>query len=304
VKILSNGDVSEIDVAEVISVMADAIRQSALGGLDSPPRAHAPVRSTRSELVFTVGATSTAVGFRVYGRAPGLAIEQATLVYDRATGKLLGVVVGNELGTRRTAGIGAVAADALARPDASRVGVVGSGRHAFAQLWGLLAVRRAAEVLVFSPTRDRRESFAKRALDELQVDCRAVSDARSAVEGSEILIFATRSTRPCVDATWFEPGSHVTTLGSATISSHELPRELLLRAESIVTDSPAELAALSHESWIGALPGQLERTRSLGDVLTGQAAGRLTPSGITVFCSLGLAGTEVALAERLFRSGH
>ena len=157
---------------------------------------------------------------------------------------------------------------------------------------------------VFSPTRDRRESFARRALDDLHVDCRAVSDARSAVEGSEIVIFATRSPRPFVDATWFEPGSHVTTLGSATKSSYELPPALLLRAESIVIDSPAELAALSQESWIAAMPGQLTRTQSLGDVLTGQASGRLTPSGITVFCSLGLAGTEVALAERVFRRGH
>jgi len=301
VKILSNEDVSEVDAGDVIGVMTDAIRRSALGELDSPPRASAAVRSTGSELVFTAGATPTAVGFRVYGRMPGLPVEQATLVYDRTTWELLGIVVGNELGTRRTAGIGAVAIDALARPDATRVGVVGSGRHAFAQLWGLLAVRRATEVRVFSPTRDRREGFAKRARDELHVECRAVADARSAVEGSEILIFATRTRRPFVDAAWFEPGSHVTTLGSATMDSHELPTELLLRAESIVTDAPAELAALSHESWIAALPGQLQRTRSLGEVLTGKASGRLTRSGITVFCSLGLAGTEVALAEWFFR---
>ena len=97
-KILSNGDVSEIDVAEVVSVIADAIRQSALGGLDAPARAHTPIRSARSELVFTVGATPTAVGFRVYGRAPGLTIEQATVVHDRTTGKLLGVIVGNDSG--------------------------------------------------------------------------------------------------------------------------------------------------------------------------------------------------------------
>jgi ornithine cyclodeaminase len=49
-----------------------------------------------------------------------LAGDQLTAVYDDATGKLTGVIIGNLLGAARTGAIGAVAADVLARPDAAR----------------------------------------------------------------------------------------------------------------------------------------------------------------------------------------
>ena len=37
----------------------------------------------------------------------------------------------------------------------------------------------------------------------------------------------------------------------------------------------------------------------MGEVISGAAAGRTSDDQVTLFCSLGLAGTEVALADRL-----
>src|SRR5690606_25152985 len=111
----------------------------------------------------------------------GLPVAQLTIVFDRVTGDLAGLVQGSELGARRTGAIGAVAADVLARPDARTLGLVGAGRQAFAHVWALRAVRPLEEVRVFSRTPERREAFARRVAEELGVRCTPVDDARTAV---------------------------------------------------------------------------------------------------------------------------
>jgi ornithine cyclodeaminase/alanine dehydrogenase-like protein (mu-crystallin family) len=57
----------------------------------------------------------------------------------------------------RTGALGAAAVDALARADAEVVGIVGSGRQAWTQVWAATAVRAVAQVRVFSPTEAHRE---------------------------------------------------------------------------------------------------------------------------------------------------
>jgi len=39
----------------------------------------------------------------------------------------------------------------------------------------------------------------------------------------------------------------------------------------------------------------------LADIVAGRAVGRRNPADITLFCSVGLAGTEVAVADALLR---
>jgi hypothetical protein len=115
------------------------------------PRRHGYARSLgKTALVFTAGGYPTgSVGLRLYGTWPGDS-DQAVLVRDPA-GRLRGCIVGTELGARRTGAFGAAAVDALARPEASVVGIIGSGRQAWTQLWALTGVHRPSDVRVFSP---------------------------------------------------------------------------------------------------------------------------------------------------------
>ncbi len=140
------------------------------GRLHAPPRLIADVGE--GELVFTAGGYPGGTrGVRIY-QTKLLSSDQAVLVWD-GDGRMAGCVVGFELGIRRTGALGAVAADALARPDAELVAVIGSGRQAWAQLWALTSVRAAKEVRVYSLTEAHRAAFAKRARRELGLSSRA-----------------------------------------------------------------------------------------------------------------------------------
>ena len=83
------------------------------------------------------------------------------LIFDLDTADLQAVVQDAYLQKLRIAGTHGVAAEYLARADASRVGFIGSGWLAEGVLMGLGVVRTLKSVKVFSPTPANRERFAE-----------------------------------------------------------------------------------------------------------------------------------------------
>ncbi len=291
VLILSDADVARSCTASrAITVIRKAIHAHGDGRLAAPPRAHTAM--TRGSLVFTAGALDGLVhGMQVHDEAGS---EQVVAVWDATTGRLSAVVLGHELGRRRTGAIGAVAIDTLARPNAATLGVIGTGHQAWAQVWAATAVRTWRAIAIYSRNPYVRERFAARCREQLLVDAVAVDRPDAAVRGKDAVIVATSSSRPVFDTSWLDPGTHVSTLGPKTISSHEVPLDLLDRVDVLVTDSLAQVHGLSEPYALST-----RRMVELGAVLTGALPGRTDPEQITLFCSVGLAGTEVVLAADL-----
>jgi alanine dehydrogenase len=291
VKVLADEDVrSRLDPAEAVGAARRALIDAYRGSLAAPPRLRAELGE--HGLVFTAGGyVDGPVGFRVYGLWPGDS-DQAVVVWD-GTGRLSGCVVGNELGARRTGALGGAAVDALARRHAATVGIVGSGVQAWTQLWAIAAVRRPSAVRIFSPTSDNREAFARRAQAELGLSAAACDTAQDAIADADIVVLATRSERPVIDAAWIRTGAHVNTVGPKLASAHEAPTELADAAAVVVTDSPDQAAGYG-EPFFTSRP-----LTHLGAVLCGDAAGRADDRDITLYCSTGLAGSEVVVAETL-----
>ena len=290
-RLLGDEDVLGLSADAAVGAMRDAVLLAHAGRLAAPPR----IRAQLDELayVFTVGAVAGGpAGFRVY-RAGAPAGDQLVAVWD-AEGRLDGVIVGDELGARRTGALGAVSVDALARPEADSVAVIGSGVQAWVALWALRAVRRPASVRVHSPDGSHRTEFARRARQKLGLAAQAVDSAAEAVRGADVVIMATRSTTPVIDAADVAAGTHVVTVGPKAADGHETPLALAERAAVITCDSPGQAAAYPAPFFVD--PSVLV---DLGAVVSGDHPGRRSPGDVTLHCSVGLAGTEVMLARRL-----
>ena len=234
-RVLTQSDVVRDLTAELaVAAARRALADAHAGRLAGPPRARIEVGE--HGFVFTAGGYADGqVGLRVYGLWPGDS-DQAVLVCDD-DGALAGVVAGTELGARRTGALGGVAVDVLSPPGARRVGVVGSGRQAWSQLWAIAAVRPVETVAVHSPTAAHRERFAERARAELGLAAEVASSAREAVRGADVVVLATRSEAPVVEAGWIEPGAHVSTVGPKAAAAHETPPELAAAAAIVASDS-------------------------------------------------------------------
>lgn len=285
-----------LDAATAVDAVREALRAHHAGTLHAPPRVRAALGE--GELVVTAGRLERGglFGLRAYDTLVGG--DQLVAVWDAASGGLRAVVHGTELGVRRTGALGAVGLDVAARPGPLRLGLLGCGAQAWAQLWALRAVRELREVLVASRRFAKAEEFAARARRQWGLPVRAVREAEQAVRGRDAVVVATNSPAPVLEAGWIAPGTHVTTLGPKTVSRHEVPAALADRADVVLTDSPAQLAAYPEPHLFAGRP-----VAGLGAVLAGAARGRSGAGQVTVFCSVGLAGTEVAVAGALMAHG-
>lgn len=275
--------------ADAVAVMRRALTDAAAGRLAAPARSS--VALGEASLTFTVGGLHDGpCGFRVYG-GWGPDSDQLTAVWD-AGGRLEAVVTGPSLGALRTGALGGAAVDALARRGPVRVGVIGSGTMAWTQIWACAVVRDLQQVDVFSPRRARRVAFAARIRAELGANARAVDEPRRAVAGHDVVIVSTTACTPVIMADWVEPGTHVSSTGPKQRDASELDPELARRAAVMVSDSPVQ--AQAGPSWFSTrLPDHL------GAVISGAERGRIAREDVTLYCSTGLAGTEVLLADSL-----
>lgn len=282
------------DPETVVSRTRLALQERGAETLVAPPRWSMDVGT--GSLVFTAGAAFglAVMGFRVYetvGRGDGH--EQLVAVWNLESGRFRGAIVGHRVGILRTAGINAVAIDELARRNARTLGVLGTGPQARAGAELACSVREFDRVQVYSPTRDHRETFADRLPETLGTPVESVDDPEDAVRGADVLYCATDSEVPVFEPEWLADGTHVCSLGPKSAEAHELPRDVLDDAGALVTDSLPQL----DEYGDGFLGDDRHRVVELGDVVRGDVYPE--PGDTSVFLSVGLAGTEVVLADGL-----
>lgn len=298
--VLHDGEVLDrLSAARAVRWMGEAIDAHHRGELVAPPRVHADFGEGR--LVFTTGhLRGSWFGYRSYdtvGADPG---AQVVVVHDETSGRVRAVAVGNELGPRRVGAIGGVAADALAPADAGVVAVIGSGIQAYAQLWALAAVRSLREIRVYSRDVTRRAAFAEQVAPLAAGAARPVSGARGACDGAQIVVLATSSPSAVIDASWIEPGTYVTTLGPKQQGRAEFGLDLPEAASVLVTDSIEQIGAYDPPNVLVGTHHE-DRLVSLGAVRAGEVPAAVS-DGISVFFSVGLAGTEAFLLDRLAAS--
>ena len=289
---------AHLSVHDAIRWMGEAIDEHHESRMESPARV--AIDLAGPQLILTTGRLKGSwYGYRAYGFATGPSAEQVVVVHDETSGVVRAVSVGNELGPRRTGAIGGVAADTLASPRATTMAIIGTGPQALTQLWAISAVRPLQDVKVFSRDEVRREAFVQRAASVSSSPCRSVSSAREALRGADIVVLATTSLTPVIDTHWLEPNAYVTTLGPKQCGRSEFAADLTTAAIAIVTDSLAQIDAYDPPSVL-IETSQRARVTTLGRMRADQV--EPLKQGITLFFSVGLAGTEVYLLDQLAKS--
>ena len=147
-----------------------------------------------------------------------------------------------------------------------------------------LAVIQIAKVLVFSPNREHRRAFASETAARTGVDVMEVSEPRQAVVGCDVVVCATTTVDPCVEASWPDPGAHVTSITwpDGTIWRREVSDELLKRAGMVVVLSREQIE-IDNQIDPEVLP--LTRIAELPTLLAGDRSPFLGGDAVTVFAN-------------------
>ncbi|WP_405542276.1 ornithine cyclodeaminase family protein [Streptomyces phaeochromogenes] len=231
--------------------------------------------------------------------AAGLPTIHAVInALDPVTGQLVAVMDGTAVTTLRTAAASAVAFDALATPDSTELGLLGSGTQALAHARCVARVRDLRAVRIWSPNPERRARAARLLAAELGIPVKAVDSAEEAVAGLPMVAACTLSSTPVVRGEWLAPGCTVVSVGSFEPSRSEVDTEVVRRAAAVVVDDP-ETAAEHAGPVVDALrAGTLTRQDLIpfGEVLTGRREGRTTERDIVYYNSVGVGVQDAAAA--------
>lgn len=309
---------SEVDVRQLlrmgdaVGVVEDAFREYAEGNATMLPRVGQMLPGTAGafRILSAVLPESQMFGLKTLTGFPGKRrkgeVYFVILLFEMGSGALRAVISANHLTGIRTGAASGVAAKYLARENAATLGVIGSGVQAWYQVEALCAVRNVRSVKVYSPTRDHALDFAERVARELGVEAQAVSKAEDAVSKSDLLVTATTSSTAVLQGDWLEPGMHLSTAGANQRSKRELDATGFLRSRLIV-DSKQQVLDESGDLYDLVQAGELTPaivSAELGDLVSGKAAGRIDPSEITVFRSVGLAIQDIAVATYLLKQAE
>jgi ornithine cyclodeaminase/alanine dehydrogenase-like protein (mu-crystallin family) len=218
----------------------------------------------------------------------GLPSHMATIqLFRSATGEPIATMDGRLITELRTAAVSAVAAKALARPDARILAVLGTGVQARAHVQALRLVRPFSDIRVWGRTPDHVRQFAT------ETGARAMS-AEEAVRGADVVVTVTGAAEPVLRGAWLSEGTLAIAVGAVGATRRELDDDAMRGA--VIVDSRA--AAMQESGDV--LLAHATIYAELGELL---ARTKPTPSmRTTVFKSLGLAVEDLAAAQLVYEA--
>lgn len=220
----------------------------------------------------------------------GLAsINSLVTLLDSRSGLPLAVLDGNWVTAVRTAGLSAVAAKRLARPDASVAAFIGCGLQAHSHLQVLAALFPLTEIRAFGRGTTSRDTFCRSA-EKMGLTAIASETAREAMCDADLIVTSvTLSPQlvPFLDARWLKPGVFVTMTDLAA----PWLQESMTAFDRIIVDDLEQEASMDKPLVDPALVHG-----DLTGLVTGDAAERCTADERTAFVFRGLALGDLAVA--------
>lgn len=271
------------ELASLLSMSAaiDALERVFADGTSSPPRQHLAVPG--GELLLMPSSSAQGTGVKLVTVAPGNVERNLPLIHGvyvlfrPETLEPVALFDGAGLTRLRTAAVSGLATRHLARADATRLVVFGTGVQGKAHAEAMNAVRPITDIVW---------------IDRDSGDPTAVAQA-------DIVCTCTTSPTPVFQGALLAPGTHVNAIGAYKPTARELDDVAISAGRLVVEDRRAafkEAGDLAIPLAAGVISE--EDVEELKDVVVG--AGRDSEEEITVFKSVGVAFEDLAVAAAAF----
>jgi ornithine cyclodeaminase/alanine dehydrogenase-like protein (mu-crystallin family) len=214
------------------------------------------------------------------------------VLFGSEDGRPLALMDGTHITGIRTAMAAAVAAEVLARPEASTVTVLGTGVQAREHLNAFARVFPGASIRLAGRTPEHVRAVAA-AYHQVEVAGRF----EEAVRGANVVCLCTDASDPVIARSWLADGCHVSSVGSGvevdadTVAAASVFVESRAAATQPFPAGSRELAGLDAES-----------LTEVGEVLLGTRPGRRSPEELTLYKSMGHATEDVVAAAVVYQA--
>ena len=298
-----------LDPESTMTAVAEALAIQESGAFTMPERLSAEV-APDDLLILMPSAAEDVLATKILTLYPGNrggrhpVIQGLVLLCDRGSGEFLAILDGQALTAMRTAAVTALSTHYLARPDASRVGLIGCGAQGLFQLRFACAVRPIRQIVLLDRSREIAEAFAERLRPTIPpVEIIYADSARDLAAQADIIISATTARAPVFpDDPALFAGKHCIAIGAFQPEVREYPDALFEQLERVYVDTLYAMEE-SGELLIPLETGvwSEEKVQSFGSLIASGQAPKKGPSGTTFFKTVGIALFDLTTARQAYR---
>jgi ornithine cyclodeaminase len=225
------------------------------------------------------------------------------LLFSQKTGMLGSILIDEGYLTDvRTAVAGKIVAKYLAPKHVKGIGVFGTGVQGRMQVQYLKSVTDCKKVVVWGQPNDNFDSY-RLEMENLGYDVQTTTESENVTDKCNLIITATPSRVPLIQANQLMPGTHITAMGSDTAEKQELESQILKLADVVVADS-IEQCLTRGEIHRALKTNEISQGDlvELGNVIQDPGLGRQSEDQLTVADLTGVAVQDVQIAKAVHQA--
>ncbi|MDP6200984.1 MAG: ornithine cyclodeaminase family protein [Candidatus Marinimicrobia bacterium] len=222
------------------------------------------------------------------------------LVFNQKTGEPMAILKDEaHLTDVRTAVAGAICAKYLSPKIVSNIGIVGTGLQAKMQLNYLKKIIDCNNVIVWGRS---ETSLLKYQSNMIDTDYKIITttNINDVINNCQLIVTCTSSETPLINHV--NPGTHITAMGSDTLTKQELVTSILMKADLVVADSKSQCEVRGEiYQALKSNDFSMDDVVELGEVLSGKTTGRTSDSQITIADLTGVAVQDIQISKAVLK---
>jgi L-arginine dehydrogenase len=233
-------------------------------------------------------------------REQGALVTAWTLLMSMKTGQPLLLCDAGELTTARTAATTAVAVDALAPLNATRLAIIGSGKVAQAHLHYVKSLRDWQSISVYSPSL-LEDADTQARLKAIVADLNIADNREAALAEADVIMLCTSSAGPVIDPAALSKPALITSISTNAPRAHEVPPQSLNDMQ-VFCDYRLTTPGSAGEMLIASEQHAWSKDSIVGDLadLLSEKVQRPDYDRHVFFRSIGLGLEDIALANAIY----
>ena len=299
-----------VNMNEVIAYAALALQEFSAERTITPIRGSLPFASEQNTALImpSVAEGLEALGLKVVTVVPQnkkigkKTINGIVMLSDFQTGEPLALLEGSYLTMIRTGAISGVATKYLARHNAKILCIIGTGEQAKGIAEAIFAVRDVEKVILYNRTEGKAYAFAQYIQEKFGKPAYVHTNANEAISEADIIVTTTNASTP-VFSEILQKGVHINAVGSFKPNMQELPSHAIANANKVVVESKEAALEETGDLQVPIQEGLFKASdihAELGQIISGEKAGRENDEEVTVFKSVGLAVVDIIVAKYLY----
>jgi ornithine cyclodeaminase/alanine dehydrogenase len=304
---LSQADVLAVGVtmAEIVDLLRAAFREKGDGRVEMPPKPgiHPGGGDNFIHAMPAYIPAMNSAGLKWVSGFPenhkrGLPYITGLLILnDPETGLPISVMDCVWITAMRTAAATAVAAQWLARPESSVLGILGCGVQGRTNTEALQVLFPLRRVMAYDIQPEAVQAFARDTSSELDLEVVPVDGPRAAVTGCDLVVTAgpiLKRPHATIQPGWLDEGAFASLVDFDSYWHPDAVKEV----DKFCTD---DVPQLEHYRQVGYFRDIPPVYADLGELVAGKKPGRQAPKERTMACNLGLALDDMAVAPTIYR---